>query len=210
MPNLLAGQPGARADGGDNGVLQTVGRERNDGFMDVVVANDQRQVTRLWSPREQDWIETPFPARIVQVDASGRRTVNQARIGVLLIRPAFPCCWCRNERSGGRLGGFDGAKWVADDRLLAGLEIDGQPIFSGREGRDHGVRLVDVDNDGCCELLVANPGAAGRLRSGAKISIPWQKSRLGARRKWRLVCRCAGSRCRHAAGPMWTPMACGT
>src|SRR5256712_10120723 len=39
---------------------------------------------------------------------------------------------------------------------LTGLELDGQRILTSQNGRDRGVRLRDVDNDGRCELVIGN------------------------------------------------------
>ena len=52
---------------------------------------------------------------------------------------------------------FDGQRWIASSKLLAGLELEGKAIFTSRERRDTGVRLRDLDADGVCELIVSNP-----------------------------------------------------
>src|SRR5262249_31897556 len=46
--------------------------------------------------------------------------------------------------------------WVPDESLLAGLVADDRVILTSAEGRDRGVRLRDLDQDGRCELIVSN------------------------------------------------------
>ncbi|HXI50279.1 MAG TPA: PVC-type heme-binding CxxCH protein, partial [Candidatus Saccharimonadales bacterium] len=48
-------------------------------------------------------------------------------------------------------------RWEAEPELLRGLELDGRPVLTARAGQDLGVRLRDIDRDGTCEVLVANP-----------------------------------------------------
>lgn len=140
--NLLAGQPLRAADGSDNGVrlLDLNG----DGFMDVVIGNAQRRQTRVWQPEQKRWAESDFPARLDRPDT---------RFGVLANGSVMMLV--RNEHESGAWR-FDGGKWVADADLLRGLELDGQPIFTARDGRDRGVRLRDVDGDGSCEVIAGN------------------------------------------------------
>ena len=72
--NLLVGQPLRAANGEDNGVrLMDL---NNDGFMDVVIGNEQAQKTRIWNPKEGRWIETSFPTRLVTVDAASTATMR--------------------------------------------------------------------------------------------------------------------------------------
>ena len=57
--NLLSGQPLRAIDGSDNGVrLVDV---NNDGYLDVLIGNEQAHTTRLWLPGEKRWLESPFP-----------------------------------------------------------------------------------------------------------------------------------------------------
>lgn len=81
--------------------------------------------------------------------------------------------WVRNETVAGAWH-FDGGQWVEARRWLDGLEVAGEPIRTNRNGRDRGVRLRDLDGDGCCELIVANPdqGAIFRWSSQAERWTP--------------------------------------
>jgi putative membrane-bound dehydrogenase-like protein len=150
--NLLGGQRLRAANGQDNGVrLIDVD---NDGYLDVVIGNENVRQTRVWSPKTRSWTVTNFPVQLIIVGQEGDRSEAGARFGV--VRPdGRPTLLMRNEKTAGAWH-FDGGKWVEDKTLLAGLELDGRPIFTGRDGRDRGVRLRDLDRDGCCELIVSN------------------------------------------------------
>ena len=162
--HLLAGQPVRAADGGDNGVRLL--DLNNDGYMDVVIGNDQLQLTRVWNPQGRKWIDSPLPAKIVHVDAQGRRVLNQVRFGIV-DTAGLPMMLLANDTSAGAWQ-FDGKQWISDERLLEGLKLDGQPVLTGHEGRDRGVRLLDIDGDGRCELIVANPEQRGALAWNAE------------------------------------------
>ena len=149
--NLLAGQSLRREDGGDNG-LRLVDLN-NDGYLDVVIGNETLRQTRLWSPEAGKWIIGDFPLVLGEPDSS--RADTGARFGILHA-DCYPSVITRNERTGGAWH-FDGKKWNADATLTAGLALARQPIATARSGRDLGVRLRDVDDDGTCELIVANP-----------------------------------------------------
>ena len=156
---LLAGQPLRAKDGGDNGVrLLDVNA---DGYLDVVIANDVMRQTRIWSPGEKTWTSvssndtTGFPQKLVTLDSEGERKEIGLQFGVL-SRDNYASVLFRDEKTGGGWR-FDGQRWLADGRLLDGLEIDGKPVLTRKGGRDNGVRLRDLDSDGICEAVVGNP-----------------------------------------------------
>ncbi len=153
--NLLAGQPLRAPDGGDNGA-RLLGLNR-DGYLDVVIGNEQLQRTRLWDPRRGQWRERPFPVRLVERDAAGRRRNAGVPFGVL--RPdGFASLYVASESQVG-FWHFTGAGWEEDPARRRGLEHEGRPVPTAREGADRGVRLRDVDGDGLCEVVLSNPDA---------------------------------------------------
>lgn len=150
--NLLAGEPLRAANGQDNGVRLL--DLNNDGCLDVVIGNEHVRKTRIWNPKENTWTDSSFPTALVSVDADGNRHDAGVRFGVI-SSDGLPIMLVRNDNTAGAWR-FNGKDWVADDALLKGLELDGQPIFTSVGNRDRGVRLRDINNDGVCELIVAN------------------------------------------------------
>jgi hypothetical protein len=144
--NVLGGQPLRAANGQDNGVR--VLDLDHDGYMDAVIGNEKVRQTRIWSPQQNKWI-------VRVLDSSGRAS--------LLVR---------NENAAG-MWHFDGRCWTAPPHGLDGLDADG-PVMTCVAGRDRGVRLVDLDHDGICELIVANEKQNAVFRWSIKDQA-WQR-----------------------------------
>jgi putative membrane-bound dehydrogenase-like protein len=146
--NLLLGQPLRAANGQDNGVrLLDLNK---DGYIDVVIGNAVSRKTRLWDPTTNKWIETDFPVPLVAPDG----VETGVKFGIVRADGRVSAL-IRSETAAGAWS-FDGSRWVADNALLNGLELDGMTVLTSEHGRDRGVRLRDVDNDGHCELIVSN------------------------------------------------------
>ena len=80
--NLLGGQSLRTPQGGDNGVRMI--DLNQDGFVDVVIGNNERRQTRIWLNKEQKWgVRNDFPTTITATDASGASRDEGARFGVL-------------------------------------------------------------------------------------------------------------------------------
>jgi putative membrane-bound dehydrogenase-like protein len=155
--NLLLDQPLRAANGQDNGVRLL--DLNNDGYLDVICANEHVRQTRVWNPNERTWIKSGFPMPLVEPGPQGRRQEAGVKFGIIhadgrvsaLIRnEAFSRAWT-----------FEGAQWIEDAPLLDGLEVEGKPIFTAARDpaggmRDRGVRLRDLDRDGGCELIIGN------------------------------------------------------
>ncbi|MDB6056227.1 MAG: putative rane-bound dehydrogenase, partial [Verrucomicrobiales bacterium] len=151
--NLLADHPLRAANGQKSGVR--IVDLNKDGFMDVVIADERRRLTRIWDDAQHKWNETTFPVPLIAKDPLGNNRDMTVRFGV--IQPnGFASVIVRNEKSKGGWD-FDGKAWVQNDSLLTGLSISNELVYTGKEGMGRGVRLRDVDNSGRCSFIVSNP-----------------------------------------------------
>jgi putative membrane-bound dehydrogenase-like protein len=162
--HLLAGQPLRAADGSDNGIRLL--DLNNDGYLDVVIGNEQLQQTRIWDPKNGRWKLSECP---MNLKSGGVRFGILDRSSVIMLG--------RSENQAGAWR-FDGTKWNAEPDLLHGLDWESQPVLTVRAGRDRGVRFHDVDADGDCELLVGNEtqNAAFRWEAAART---WKRLSFG-------------------------------
>ncbi|MDC0936232.1 hypothetical protein OAS39_08080 [Pirellulales bacterium] len=169
--HLLAGQSVRAGDGGDNGVR--ILDLNNDGYLDVVIGNDQLRRTRVWLPKERTWRETDFPAAIVKGTGDERRDAgvrfgifrDDSMASVLVLNDSVREVWH-----------FDGRRWQRDDAMLRGLNSGSSPLAAvDGDGRDLGLRLRDADGDGICEVLVGNGQQQGMLRWDPTRSV-WQSA----------------------------------
>jgi putative membrane-bound dehydrogenase-like protein len=165
--NLLAGQPLRGKNGEDNGVrLLDLNK---DGYLDVIVANDNLKQTRIWDPKTSSWTSDDFPTEI----ATGRG--NQGVRFGFLKKAQSPFAFVSNEKISG-FWNFDGEKWIEQNELTNGLDL--QTIRTAIDGKDRGVRLRDLDGDGICELIVSNPGQ-NKIYSWNPEQKKWSESTLG-------------------------------
>ncbi|MGI8604628.1 MAG: PVC-type heme-binding CxxCH protein [Verrucomicrobiales bacterium] len=138
--NALGGDSLRAKDGGDNGVrLIDVNR---DGYMDVLIGNDRRKVTRIWQPRDRTWRETDLPVPLVGSTKFGA----DSRFGV--VRNGAVTLVASGEGKGA--WEFEGKVWHSVTELLGGLDaVSG--VATGA------IRLRDFNRDGRCEVLVSHP-----------------------------------------------------
>lgn len=140
VENLQAGHPLRNKKGEDNGVR--ILDINNNGFMDIVIGNPEAKLTRIWDPLKRIWNETPFP---LQID-------DNIRFGVI-HQNGFPVV-IKVTQEGPFIGWrFDGTEWVLDDSVVK-FENQATPRINGIDG---GVRLIDIDGDGICELVLVEP-----------------------------------------------------
>jgi putative membrane-bound dehydrogenase-like protein len=143
--NLLSGQPLRAQDGQDNGVrLVDV---NNNGYLDVLIANDAARKTRIWNDGTKQWLESSFPLDL--------RAHGQGIVFGVVQSNGFASVLTRNETIAGGWN-FDGSHWIADKNLLNGLQDNGAPLLTSKGNISRGVRLRDIDHDGICEVIVGN------------------------------------------------------
>jgi putative membrane-bound dehydrogenase-like protein len=125
-----------------------------DGYMDVVIGGSTTR-TRLWNVEKRAWTETKFP---VALHAG-------ARFGIVEGQPILLSFGTRE--SGAWI--FRNDEWASEPSLLRGLK---EWRTSG--DKDLGIRLRDVNNDGDCELLIANPEESA-IYSWSRENKRWTK-----------------------------------
>ena len=154
--NLLAGQPLRAENGQDNGVRLL--DMNNDGYLDVVIGNERLRRTRVWLPQKKEWQESDLPVQIVHADKKGNHHPTGVQFFVTRA-DGHASLLVRNEKVAG-VWHFADDRWVEDKTMLAGLEIEGKPVFTVKGNLDLGVRLRDLDGDGRCELIAGGGGQA--------------------------------------------------
>ena len=134
--HLLKGASLRSANGNDNGVrLLDI---NSDGYMDVIIADGARQITRIYVPPTNTWKETSFPTRLTNSHAQFFSAGKGKETGL----------WVNDDRISGAWINLKG-HWVeAKDRIAKHSDWK-----TSQGGVDQGLRFRDLDNDGNSELL---------------------------------------------------------
>ena len=148
------GHQAIRARSGAVGPMRIVD-VNGDGYLDLVVAAEPSPGTLVWSPLERSWQRVPFP---LSLRASGAFVAPQAA-GLCwgIVGPDHRTTLLVRTLGWSGAWQFQEGKWRETPELLSGLEVEGGRVLTRQGGHDYGVRLLDLDHDGSCELLVANP-----------------------------------------------------
>jgi len=165
---LLGGEPLRDARGADNGVRLL--DLNDDGRLDVVIGNANRRETRIWNAGERRWDTSAFPTRIVESSDDGTRSAPAVRFGV--VDGDTVLAIARTDRTSGAWSWSD-AGWRKVDTWRTGWAGGPVDVFTARNGLDQGARMRDLDQDGTCELLVANDRGAAVLRWNGTTWGPW-------------------------------------
>ncbi|HEV8292957.1 MAG TPA: PVC-type heme-binding CxxCH protein, partial [Tepidisphaeraceae bacterium] len=182
--NLLGGQPLRAEDGRDNGVRLI--DLNNDGFIDAVIGNQKVKQTRVWSPKTSSWVVGDFPMVIDAkthfgpISASGgvsvikpngaftfdgEKWVEDTALLAGLDGVPFEAVRLRDLNKDGRCELIVGSptqsaifeyhpgehRWIKRPFALP----EGTSIVDA-QGRDAGLRFVDVDEDGHEDVLFSN------------------------------------------------------
>lgn len=150
--NLLGGQRLRGPEGGDGGVR--ILDVNGDGWMDVIVANEKRRVTRIWNPELCQWSEFDFPVSLAQTTGENTGPCAGVHFGILgpgqrtvmMIRDGKRLCLWQWTDAGWKL---------VPHGLPAAEEL--HQLAKEATAADLGIRFRDVDGDGSCEFLVGHP-----------------------------------------------------
>jgi hypothetical protein len=151
--NLLKGQSLRDSEGKDNGVR--ILDINADGWMDVVIANDRLQLTRIWQADSQSWHEVPFPTVLTSGEHKGSAGVSEVRFGVIGDPPRVSILIRKGSQL--ELWSWHRDSWQQVSRGIKGLAELAETLGHSSCG-DAGIRFRDLDGDGICELLVGGPG----------------------------------------------------
>lgn len=153
--NLLAGQALRDEKGNDNGVrLVDI---TDDGFLDVAISNDSKELTRIWQPAKKAWHESDAPLGFPERGTSRRHLARD----ILWFVPS----WIMGRNPYG-LSGI----WIWDWRpgdapkggwgLAEGLHASSSAIKALAPNRPNGLNCVcrDLNGDGVPEILIQGKG----------------------------------------------------
>jgi putative membrane-bound dehydrogenase-like protein len=150
-----SGSSPTKVNGADNGVR--VLDVNNDGYLDVIIANESKRETRIWVPETRSWKVLEFPFSIVgRYSSSVPVSISSRGVRFGVLRPDGMASVVVRDKELTEAWQFDGQSWTKAPELLAGLEIDGKRVDTALDGGEQGIRLRDLDGDGRCELIASN------------------------------------------------------
>jgi hypothetical protein len=148
--SLLGGQSLRDQQGRDNGVR--ILDLNDDGFLDVVIGNDELKQTRVWAPLDNDWHSSKFPTTVVE-HGSGLDAGSTSKLRFGILDGRVTAIHALLSEPGWY---FDGQAWVARKQSRTGLPRNKEVRIKGSYGVDFGERIRDLDGDGNCEFIKSN------------------------------------------------------
>ena len=149
--NVLGGATLRSPTGGDNGVrLLDVNA---DGFLDAVVGNSHQQITRIWNPSDQKWIQTSLPVCIVSNEPADTPRTHGIRFFTADKKGHAGLAAADESQNG--IWHFNDGQWQPAGVTLP-KSTQQQPLYIAQQGRDRGVRFRDLNRDGISDLIVNN------------------------------------------------------
>ncbi len=152
--NLLSGQPLRHPKTGEDNGVRILDLD-NDGYLDVMIAARDSQLTRLWSPVKRSWVANDSQPTVAADEVSFAVFRSDGKAS--LVNHALT-----EERYD--VWHYSGAKWTPDAEMS-----DRMPWLDRRRGR---AIFRDVDGDGVCELLV---GGEAKILRWAPVEKDWVK-----------------------------------
>ena len=137
-----------------------------DGYVDVVNFSEKNPTTRVWSPREGKWHETPIPPELQDELSQGNEKLfafgvwkPKSSAGLVISSKVKPNSASQPPRQPSAWY-FHKGNWRPDLELakLFGLLSTGDNSKSSPPM----IRFVDLNNDGVCELILTPASATGR------------------------------------------------
>jgi hypothetical protein len=158
--NLLGGQTLRVDRWGENDGVQLVDLN-GDGFMDVVHRpfKEELPTNRIWSAKTRKFEFTAFPApwtysslaAMSEVDVEfGVVTSDGITSFLVKAAPTMPILGKPKDVYSG-VWHFDDGSWTRDEAMTGSIKTLDVPLTSSRHGP--GLRLLDVDGDGRCEIV---------------------------------------------------------
>ncbi|MAT11117.1 MAG: dehydrogenase [Rhodopirellula sp.] len=154
--NLLKGSSLRADNGSDNGVRLL--DLNSDGYLDVLIGDGQRQLTRVYAPEQNTWKETPFPARLTNSHAQFFSTHEGRQTGL----------WINEDSTTGVWINLNG-NWIPTKDRIEGYSSQWK---TGIKGIDQGLRFRDVDGDGNSELFT-NDGQVFVWQNNSWKELPY-------------------------------------
>lgn len=153
--NLLRDNPVRAQDGADNGVRLL---DLNlDGFMDVVVGNEQAKLTRLWNPKTKSFQDTVSPFSTQKKGTFGESEFALARFGSLHETGVVALAKSTAAEEGVEVWSWSEAGWKRASSIETGLMSNDLVKQLSKRATLDWIQWRDLNHNGSSELLIFDP-----------------------------------------------------